>query len=154
MIIYLQNTNLQEKPGVEAYEKIDLYKRVVKAKLFIDDHFSEPIDLDNISGQAAFPKFHFLRLFKSLYGYTPRNYLIKIRIERAKELLKKGYYVSETGLMIGLESPTSFAGMFKRITGQSPSVFQKNERVKQKEMTNNPLQFVPNCFAETHGWTK
>lgn len=139
---------------MEAYEKIDLYKRVVKAKLFIDDHFSEQIDLENIAEQASFSKFHFIRLFKSLYGFTPKNYLIKIRMDHAKEYLKKGFSVSETGMMVGLESPTSFAGMFKRMTGQSPSVFRKNELLKSDEIKTNPLLFVPNCFAETHGWIK
>lgn len=139
---------------MDAYEKTDLYKRVVKAKLFIDDHFSEQIDLSNISDQASFSKFHFIRQFQSFYGYTPKNYLIKIRMDKAKEYLKNGHSVAETSLRIGLESPTSFAGMFKRITGQSPSAFQKSELFKKEEMKKNPLQFVPNCFAETHGWTK
>ena len=139
---------------MEQFEKIYLYKRIVKAKLFIDKHYMDNIDLENIADQAYFSKFHFIRLFKSIYGKTPNNYLIKIRIDSAKILLAKGHSVSETSLMIGFESPTSFTGMFKKIVGKTPSTFQTLQQIKAKSILKNPLLFVPNCFAETHGWTK
>jgi len=139
---------------MEQYEKIYLYKRIVRAKLFIDDHYSDNIDLDNISDQAHFSKFHFIRLFKSIYGSTPNNYLIKVRMDKAKILLVKGHSVLETSNMVGFDSPTSFTGMFKKISGQTPSTFQREQDFKRNAMQSNPLLFVPNCFAETHGWTK
>ena len=76
---------------MQQYEKIYLYQRIVKAKLFIDTHYADNIDLHNISGQAHFSKFHFIRLFKSIYGKTPNNYLVKIRMDNAKILLAKGH---------------------------------------------------------------
>jgi AraC-like DNA-binding protein len=139
---------------MEQYEKIYLYKRIVKAKLFIDERYSDNIDLDNISDQAHFSKFHFIRLFKSIYGSTPNNYLIKVRMDKAKILLSEGYSVLETCMMVGFDSPTSFTGMFKKIAGQTPSMFQREQDLKRDAMQTNPLAFVPNCFAETHGWTK
>lgn len=139
---------------MEQFEKIYLYKRVVQAKLFIDKHFADNIDLNNIADQAHFSKFHFIRLFKSIYGLTPNSYLIKTRIDRAKTLLENGHSILETGLMIGLESPTSFAGMFKKLEGISPSAYQKNALSRKQLISANPLQFIPNCFAETHGFLK
>ena len=139
---------------MEQYEKIYLYQRIVRAKLFIDDHYSDNIDLDNISDQAHFSKFHFIRLFKSIYGSTPNNYLIKVRMDKAKILLAKGHSVLETSIMVGFDSPTSFTGMFKKISGLTPSTFQREQELKRNAIQSNPLLFVPNCFAETHGWTK
>ena len=139
---------------MEQYEKIYLYRRLVNAKLYIDDHFSSNIDLDNISEQAHFSKFHFIRLFKSVYGLTPKNYLIKVRIEHAKKLLATGHSVADTGFMVGLESATSFTGMFKKITGTTPSHYQKQQNLRRSEILKSPLSFVPNCFAETYGWAK
>lgn len=139
---------------MEQYEKIYLYQRIVKAKLYIDNHFANYIDLDNISNQAHFSKFHFIRLFKSIYGKTPNNYLIKIRMDNAKILLAKGHSVLETCAMVGFDSPTSFTGTFKKNFGQTPSAFQKKEELKRNAIKANPFVFVPNCFAETHGWTK
>ena len=150
----LDNLHPQHLQKMEQYEKIYLYKRMVRAKLFIDDHYPDDIDLDSIADQAHFSKFHFIRLFKSIYGQTPKNYLIKTRMDNAKILLAEGHSVLETSIMVGFDSPTSFAGMFKKITGQAPSVFQKEQDNKRNAMRSNPLLFVPNCFAETHGWTK
>jgi AraC-like DNA-binding protein len=139
---------------MEQYEKIYLYKRIVSAKLFIDEHYADNIDLGNISGHAHFSKFHFIRLFKSIYGSTPNNYLIKIRMENAKLLLAKGHSVLETCMTVGFDSPTSFARMFKKIAGKTPSTFQKEQDMKRTAMLSNPLLFVPNCFAQSHGWAK
>lgn len=127
---------------------------MVKAKLFIDEHFADELDLDNISGQAHFSKFHFIRLFKSIYGLTPKHYLIKTRIENAKKYLANGHSVLETGYMVGLKSPTSFTGMFRKITGTTPSAYQKQQKFRKNKVHQNPLNFIPNCFAETHGWSK
>ena len=139
---------------MEQFEKLYLYRRIVQAKLFIDLHFAEKIDLDNISDQACFSKFHFIRLFKSLYGRTPHNYLMKIRIEKAKLLLSEGVCVLDVSQMMGFDSPTSFTAAFKKAVDEAPSVFKERRRARQQEIRSNPFCAVPNCFAEAHGWTK
>ena len=69
---------------MEHYPKIYLVRRVVQAKLFIDEHYAERLDLDNISDEACFSKFHFIRLFRNIYGKTPHQYLTTVRIEKPK----------------------------------------------------------------------
>jgi len=135
-----------------AYPKIYLYKRIVQAKLFIDEHFGESIDLDNISDEACFSKFHFIRLFKSIYGKTPHQYLINVRVEKAKLLLQKGTPVTETCFEVGFESLTSFAGLFKRYTSVPPSTYQQQYLQRQEQISTQPLHFIPACFALQKGW--
>ncbi len=139
---------------MEQYEKLYLYKRIVQAKLFIDSHYAENIDLSNIADEAYFSKFHFIRLFKTIYGKTPHNYLTSVRIENAKILLTKGIPVCTVSLMVGFDSSTSFAAVFKKITGSPPSVFQSQLQIKQRERASNPLSAIPQCFAASHGWTE
>ena len=81
-----------------------MYRRIVEAKLFIDAHFSEKIDLNNIASQASFSKYHFLRLFKSAYGKSPHQYLTEIRIGHAKDLLSRGVSIIETCEASGFDS--------------------------------------------------
>lgn len=132
--------------------KIYLYRRVVQAKIFIDENYSSKIDLANIADEAAFSKFHFIRLFREIYGKTPHQYLISVRIEKAKDLLTNGAAVSQTCLAVGFESLTSFSGLFKKITGMAPSVYLEQQKKRKAEISEVPLGFIPNCFAEAKGW--
>jgi len=134
------------------FPKIYLYRRIVYAKLFIDTHFAEKIDLDNIADEAAFSKFHFIRLFHSVYGKTPHQYLSAVRIEKAKQLLSGGLSVTNVCYSVGFDSVTSFTGLFKRIVGQTPAAYQSAQRQRKAEIAEAPLKFIPNCFAEKKGW--
>jgi AraC-like DNA-binding protein len=138
----------------EEYPKIYLYRRVVQAKLFIDNNYSQSIDVNNISNEASFSKFHFIRLFKKTYGRTPHQYLTFVRIEKAKELLKEGKGVSEACFSIGFESLSSFSGLFKRMSGLSPSTFMEKHRKKNTEIKTSPLRFVPGCYISNNGWAE
>jgi len=138
----------------ENYPKVYLYRRIVQAKLFIDTNYALKIDLTNISDEAYFSKFHFIRLFKSIYGKTPHQYLIYIRIEKSKEFLKQGNTVSEVCYLVGFESLSSFSGLFSKIVGLSPSVFLMNYMQTQKKINKTPLAFVPGCYAYQHGWNE
>jgi AraC-like DNA-binding protein len=136
------------------YPKIYIYKRIVQAKLFIDDHFGDNIDLNNIADEACFSKFHFIRLFKIIYGERPHQYLTKVRIENAKKLLQKGISVTKACFTVGFDSVSSFTGLFRKYTNFSPSVYQRQYMERQAQIKADPLQFIPNCFAEQKGWTK
>jgi AraC-like DNA-binding protein len=138
---------------IPPYPKVYLYKRIVQAKLFIDANYHLNIDLDNISDEACFSKFHFIRLFKKTYGKTPHQYLTVVRIEKAMQLLQGGQNVSDVCFAIGFDSVSSFSGLFKRIVGQSPSAYLAAYQQTQRQMNIMPLAFVPGCFAFQHGWT-
>lgn len=139
---------------MEQYEKIYLYKRIVQSKLFIDRHFANNIDLNNIADQACFSKFHFIRLFKSIYGRSPHNYLVSVRIDNAKKLLTEDVSVLDASMRVGFDSVTSFAATFKKMVGKTPSAYRNQAIMKKHAIIANPLSAVPNCFAQTHGWIK
>jgi len=134
------------------YPKLYFYRRIVQAKLYIDDHYGDSIDLNNIADESYFSKFHFIRAFKNTYGKTPHQYLIYVRIEKACELLKTGIPVSEVCYAVGFESLSSFSGLFKRMVGLSPSAYVARQQNLQQQIIKSPLSFVPACFAEKSGW--
>lgn len=134
------------------YPRIYLYRRIVYAKLFIDTHFAEKIDLSNIADEAFFSKYHFIRLFHSVYNKTPHQYLSFVRIEKAKALLANNVTVANVCYAVGFGSVTSFTGLFKRLTGRTPAVYQAAQKQRREEIANAPLKFIPNCFAEKNGW--
>jgi AraC-like DNA-binding protein len=131
---------------------IYLYRRVLNAKRFIEQNYTMPLDLTQISGEASFSKFHFVRLFDRAYGRTPHQFLIRVRIEKAKELLKTEMAVSDVCFAVGFESVSSFTTLFKRLVSQTPALYQQRQAERRRQMSEKPLQFIPNCFAEKNGW--
>jgi AraC-like DNA-binding protein len=138
----------------EQYPKVYLYRRIVQAKLFIDRNYSSKIDLTNISGEAHFSKFHFIRLFRSIYGKTPHQYLKHVRIEKAKDLLKDAVHVSEVCFLVGFDSLSSFSGLFGKVVGESPSVYLTRHQQVKKRINKSPLAYVPRCYRYQHGWSE
>ncbi|HEY1054885.1 MAG TPA: AraC family transcriptional regulator [Emticicia sp.] len=134
------------------YPKVYLYRRIVQAKLFIDKHYQENLDLNDIADEAFFSKFHFIRLFKNTYGKTPHQYLTYVRIEKAKGLLKTAIPVADVCYGVGFDSVSSFTGLFKRSVGKTPSIYQQEQLQRQSEILVKPLRYIPGCFAEAKGW--
>lgn len=136
----------------DAYPKRYLYRRIVRTKRYIDRHYAENIDLEHIADEACYSKYHFLRVFKRVYGQTPHQYLTTVRIEKAKQLLKEGRPVTEACRAVGFESAGSFTELFKRKVGEAPSAFRETAQQKREDVRRAPLSVVPHCFAAAHGW--
>ena len=132
----------------EAVPKLDLYRRIVQAKLFIDGHYAERVDAGEIADEACYSKFHFIRTFSGIYGKTPHQYLTAVRVEKAKALLEQGVSVTDVCFGVGFESLGSFIGLFKRRAGVTPSTYQRQQLDRQAEIKKEPLGFIPGCFAD------
>lgn len=94
---------------MELSPKKYLYRRIVQAKLFIDENYQCRLNLGDSSDAAHFSKFHFIRLFRRIYGCTPHQYLLKVRLEKARELLSNGKGIAQVCSDTGFESLGSFS---------------------------------------------
>jgi len=139
---------------MDQYPRQYLYLRAVRAKLYIDENFASNIDLNKIADEACFSKFHFVRLFKDIYGRTPHQYLTEVRIANSKEYLDKGQTVAFACFKVGFDSIGSFSSLFKRRTGQTPKQYQRERLAFREAVAANPLGHIPGCFAEKKGWNK
>ena len=128
----------------------DIYQRVVTAKLFIDDNFSEPIDLKDISEKAFLSRFHFHRLFTRIYRRTPHQYLTRKRIEKAKDLLAENKPVTDVCNEVGFESIGSFSVLFKKEIGFAPQYYRNMAWLKKQQAKEQPKKFIPHCFIESY----
>ncbi|MGL6201159.1 MAG: helix-turn-helix transcriptional regulator [Lachnospiraceae bacterium] len=87
---------------------------------FIHDNLCEPLTLDQLSSQFFINKYHLCRTFKSATGFSVLEYIINCRILKARELLRKGYRVQETGEMVGFRNNSHFIRTFGELTDISP----------------------------------
>ena len=136
------------------YPKLYLYRRIVEAKLFIDRNYLDSIDINTIAGEACFSKYHFLRLFKQIYGVSPHQYLNGLRIRRAKQLLQDGATISHTCYALGFTSLSSFNKLFKGHLNISPSAYSKKAKHFNRQVASAPLTQIPQCFVLYMGWDK
>lgn len=92
---------------------------------FIDDNYSRDLKLAELAQVAGMSSFHFAREFKRTTGTTPHQYLIKLRIERAKALLARNDLpLTEVGLRSGFSHQSHFTRLFRRITGTTPNSYR------------------------------
>lgn len=102
----------------------ELYRRVEHGRTLIDDYFRHPLNIQEIAAHAAMSPFHFNRTFKQVYGVPPYQYVIKKRLELAKEyLLQQRYTVGEIGFLTGFADIQSFSKSFKKAYNISPSAY-------------------------------
>ena len=124
----------------------ELYKRIVAAKVYIDEHFHEPIDLKKISQKAFLSRFHFHRLFRQVYRITPHQYLRQKKLDKAKVLLSSNKGVAEVCNDVGFESVASFSVLFKKEIGFAPQYYRNLAYKKKMEQAAQPKTAIPNCY--------
>ena len=111
---------------VKKSTRTELYKRLSIAKDWMEQNYSSPITLNQAAAISMLDSAHFLRLFKQAFKLTPHQYLIEVRITKAKHLLEETEEtVSTICQCVGFESLTSFSGLFKQRMGVSPAQFRK-----------------------------
>ena len=93
---------------------------------WLQQHFREEIDLDDLAAELALTPRTFLRRFKAATGETPLAYLQRLRTDAAKHLLEEHRLsVQEISLAVGYEDVAFFRNLFKRHAGVSPSSYRE-----------------------------
>jgi AraC-like DNA-binding protein len=129
-------------------DDIPTRERLFRARSLIDTCYDQPLDLERIAGEASFSRYHFIRLFKQTFDQTPHQYLMRRRIEQAKQLLTAGdLSVTEVCFAVGFQSLGSFSALFHRSVGQPPKIYRA--RVLVRGWT--PHRFIPACFLMMFG---
>lgn len=89
-------------------------------------NYDQPIDIKEYAKICCVSEDHFIRLFKAYTGLPPYNYQLKLRIDRAVEMLENTpLTVSECAETVGFANAAYFSKIFKRFTGHSPSYYKK-----------------------------
>lgn len=93
---------------------------------FIDCHYAEPVTLSQIAGAAAVSERECLRCFRNVIGQTPKQYVIRRRIQYASDLLlHSNRSLMEIGELCGFQSQSYFIKIFHRAVGMPPGEFRR-----------------------------
>ncbi|GAA4434055.1 hypothetical protein GCM10023155_30840 [Bremerella cremea] len=100
---------------------------IQRALDFMHAHFADDLSRDQIAGVAGVDPCHFTRLFRQTMGETPKRYLLKIRIDHAKQLLRYGSMdlsMTEIAQQCGFYSPSHLGREFRRQVGTTPNLYR------------------------------
>lgn len=108
------------------HKSIGSHRAVSDIKVWIDQHLHEKIALDDLADKFFINKFYLTRLFKEQHGVSIGNYILSLRISRAKELLRfSDLPIDEIGQRCGIPDANYFSRAFRKIEGVSPSEYRK-----------------------------
>lgn len=102
---------------------------------YINGHIGEELSLEKLSGIAHMNPSYFSTLFKKYNGISLFQYILKIRISLAVDLLKASdYTVLHIANLCGFNTPANFYKCFRRFTGKNPSFFRKVSSDAKKKL--------------------
>ena len=101
------------------------YNRTLPAKRMIETHFHEPLSIVQMAEACDMCEGSFRRVFASVYNQSPVQYLLNLRIEKAKELLLLGLSLDEAAQKTGFTDVNYFIRYFHKTTGMTPGTFRK-----------------------------
>ncbi|MFS4415815.1 AraC family transcriptional regulator [Maribacter sp. 2307ULW6-5] len=120
---------LHKKPFVNRYNQKE-QKRLRAIHSYVDEHYQRRIAVAEMAALCNLSKPAFCRYFKKNTGTTFIVFLNQYRVGQAQRMLLNGSNVGEACFACGFESLSYFNRVFKNLTGENPSAFQK--RTKQK----------------------
>lgn len=114
--------------NIEEVENFSI--QITKALSFIQSNYHEPITLDDIADAAGYSRFYFIKQFKRKLKMPPMQYLMKIRIQKAVELLRStNSSVSDIACKVGFSNANYFNKVFRKTIGVSAGAFRENKDI-------------------------
>ncbi|NRB46447.1 MAG: helix-turn-helix transcriptional regulator [Saprospiraceae bacterium] len=122
-------TSIERLPAMKTSSREEIFRRLSLAVDLIYAQFDQSLSLEDLAQCSFFSKFHFLRLFKVVFGYSPHQFITQVRIQKAKEWLQHtDWPIHLIANGIGLENTSSFSRLFYQKTGMYPTPFRMMAR--------------------------
>ena len=125
LMVHLLRNYSVVKPKIPDYiGGLAKYKRR-EAIAFMNENLERDLRLSEIAGLCAMSPYHFARMFKQSTGLTPHQYLVKQRLEKAKELLRYSEFaIADIGEQVGYKNPSHFARVFRKHIKLTPKTYR------------------------------
>ena len=148
--MHLPTDNFREKENVS---------RIRKVLVYIQENLSEELSLEGLAGIAFFSPFHFQKIFSHYVGESPKQYIMRLRLERIAHYLKLYPYlsVSDASFQCGFSSPSTFIRAFKKFYGTTPEFWSMNLTREEApgfpsalDVRVKPVRSLNVAFVESH----
>lgn len=108
---------------------------------YMNKRITEPITIEEICHEFYISRSSLQALFKTHLNTSPKNYLLNIKLQKSKELIRQNQYtISEIAYMLGFSSIHYFSRLFKKYFNTTPSAYSRKIADNQSNQQNNELQ--------------
>ncbi|WP_223299246.1 AraC family transcriptional regulator [Paenibacillus darwinianus] len=114
-------------PAAAAFSS-DIERRIALAVHLLSTHYAQSVSIERLSQTCGYHRTHFSAMFKQSTGYSPKQYLLKVRMERAEALLATALPIEQVASSVGYGDPLYFSKQFHKWSSRSPSAFRKSLR--------------------------
>lgn len=112
---------LQAIPSLKTATKKDLFRKLERAKSYLDDCFGQSPEIQAVARESFMSEYHFYRLFKRVYGCSPYQYALQRRLDQAHTRIRQGgASITEIAEQSGYADVQAFSKAFKNRFGISP----------------------------------
>lgn len=126
--------------AIKTSTKKEVLRRLLIAREFMDTNYSKSLSCCDMAQQAALSEYHFFRLFKRVFNISPRQYIIRKRLEVAQGLIRDGEdQVTDIAVSVGFSDLQSFSKSFRKMYGYPPS----EVRLSKKQHFTSQVQPAP-----------
>jgi AraC-like DNA-binding protein len=125
--IVLCNSELKDN-ALENFHELTRLEAVIS---YIDKHYNQNIDIEELAGLACLSRSRFHRKFRQILGIAPMEYVKRRRLKEARRLLQQTELsIAETGERVGWSDQFHFSRVFKSATGMSPAGYRRGYHEK------------------------
>lgn len=135
--IILSQNRLQRKinkiDSIKHTTRREIFKKLEMAKDYLNDNLNQSFDLDVVSEISCISKFHFIRVFKEVYGVTPHRYHLQRKfVCIRKQIVQKSDSISlrDVANDFGFSNYSVFYKQFKQLHGESPTMYLQSKDVQ------------------------
>ena len=119
----------------------NIHPNIARVQKFMDANYDAPLSICRLADIACMSPYHFCRTFKKQSGDTCIEYLNKVRIKEAKQLLKSEWHpITEICYMVGFNDLTQFERIFKKLVSCCPTTYRTSFHSMSKEQKNKPKE--------------
>ncbi|MCA0754756.1 AraC family transcriptional regulator [Paenibacillus sp. N4] len=112
-------------PRTRSYRQIDQAIRLLSLQ------YGQQLSIEGIAATLGYHRSHLTRLFKEATGLSPMQYLLKVRMKKAEELLEGELTVAQVAASVGYNDPLFFTKQFHKWSGKSPTDYRRSRRTDE-----------------------
>lgn len=122
LLILVQRNRLEKSTIVDSH----VQEEMNYVRQYFHEHYNVSISIDEFAQSRYMSISLFMRNFKKVYGVSPKQYIVNLRMNNAQSLLETtDYSVTEIAAIVGYSNPLYFSRLYHKQKGQSPSDYRR-----------------------------